>query len=193
MCLTSSQESLTRCIREVYPLNVQAINDLLAATTEHTCPSGYKLIRHGEVCSDIYFVVKGALRSYYTQHERQYTNWFAFEHSFVSSFYSVISGQPGYEIIELLEESILLKIPQSTIDQLIRLYPAIGQLYRRILERYYLENEQRLTSLQFATAQEKYDELVQHFPHLLQRVALGHIASYLGITPETLSRIRSRK
>jgi CRP-like cAMP-binding protein len=98
----------------------------------------------------------------------------------------------SYETIELLEDSGLFRLPMQALRDLYRTDVHLANWGRVLVERVWQQAEQQLIARQFRTAEERYAELLQHSPHLLQRVALGHIASYLGITQVTLSRVRAK-
>ncbi|MEI9911992.1 MAG: hypothetical protein WDO71_21525 [Bacteroidota bacterium] len=92
----------------------------------------------------------------------------------------------------MLEGSILWAISKDTLDGLFNQYHEIERLVRIAYEKYYIRLEERYVNAQFKTATERYENLLRQTPHIPGRVSLGHIASYLGISQETLSRIRSR-
>lgn len=150
------------------------------------------LVKEGKTCRHLYFLQHGALRGYYNLDGKEITHWFAFENDFVTSFHSFITGQPAVENIQLLEGSILWAISKDKLTSLLNKYHEIERLLRIAYEKYYLRLEERFVNAQFKTAAERYNELLQQTPHLLDRVPLGYIASYLGISQETLSRVRSR-
>ena len=150
------------------------------------------LVTEGKVCKRLYFLEKGALRGYYTLEGKEITHWFAFEHDFVTSFHSFITGEPAVENIQLLEGSILWAISKESLAQLLNQHHEIERLLRIAYEKYYIRLEERFVNGQFKTGTERYQSLLQQTPHIIERVSLGHIASYLGISQETLSRIRSR-
>lgn len=134
----------------------------------------------------------GALRGFYNLDGKEITHWFGFENDFVTSFHSFITTEPAVENIQLLEGSILWAISKETLTGLFNRYNEIDRLVRIVYEKYYIRLEERFVNAQFKTAGERYENLLQQTPHILERVPLGHIASYLGISQETLSRIRSR-
>lgn len=153
---------------------------------------GEYLIKESKTCCRLYFLESGALRGFYNYEGKEITHWFAFENDFVTSFHSFITGQPAVENIQLLEGSILWTIAKDKLTELMNQHHEIERLVRIAYEKYYLRLEERFVNAQFRTARERYQSLLQQTPHILDRVPLGHIAAYLGITPETLSRIRSR-
>ena len=132
------------------------------------------------------------MRGFYNLDGKEITHWFAFEEDFVTSFHSFITQQPAVENIQLLEGSILWSISKDSLSQLLTEYHEIEKLVRIAYEKYYIRLEERFVNAHFKTATERYQQLLLHTPHILERVPLGQIASYLGISQETLSRIRSR-
>jgi CRP-like cAMP-binding protein len=140
----------------------------------------------------LYFLESGALRGYYTVEEKEITHWFSFEEDFVTSFHSFITGQPSVENIQLLEGSVLWAISKESLTQLLNQHREIERLLRIAYEKYYIRLEERFVNAQFKTAAERYQTLLQQRPNIIERVSLGYIASYLGISQETLSRVRSR-
>jgi CRP-like cAMP-binding protein len=185
-------EQLIQYIKTYSPLSKdaeQAIHDslekLLLAKNEF-------LVTEGKVCRHLYFLEQGAIRGYYLLDGKEITHWFSFENDFVTSANSFITGQPAVENIQLLEGSVLWAISKDKLTALFNQYHEIERLVRIAYEKYYLRLEERFVNAQFKTAAELYDNLLQRSPHVLERVPLGMIASYLGISQETLSRIRSR-
>jgi CRP-like cAMP-binding protein len=140
----------------------------------------------------LYFLQQGALRGYYNLDGKAITYWFAFEDDFVTSFHSFITQQPAVENIQLLEGSILWAISKDKLNRLLNQHHELEKLLRTAYEKYYIRLEERFVNAQFKTAAERYEQLLQQTPHIIERVPLGAIASYLGITQETLSRIRNR-
>ena len=110
----------------------------------------------------------------------------------VTSFHSFITHEPAVENIQLLEGRILWAISKETLTNLFNQYHEIERLMRIAYEKYYIRLEERFVNAQFKTASERYENLLRQSPHILERVPLGYIASYLGISQETLSRIRSK-
>lgn len=150
------------------------------------------LLKEGKVCRHLYFLEKGALRGFYTVDGKEISYWFSFENDFVTSFHSFITGNPAIENIQFLEGSIIWAISKNNLTMLINEYHDIERLVRIAYEKYYIRLEERFIGAQFKSAAERYENLLLQSPHIIERVPLGYIASYLGISQETLSRIRSR-
>lgn len=138
------------------------------------------------------FFGAGAVRGYYNLEGKEITHWFAFAEDFVTSFHSFITGQPAVENVQLLEGSVLWAISKDRLTRLMNDYREIERGVRIAYEKYYIRLEERYVNAQFKTAAERYADLLRQTPHVVERVPLGYIASYLGISPETLSRVRSR-
>ena len=150
------------------------------------------LVTEGKTCRHLYFLEQGALRGFYNLDGKEITHWFAFEEDFVTSFHSFITQRPAVENIQLLEDSVLWSISKERLTTLLNQYHELERLLRMAYEKYYIRLEERFVNAQFKTASERYLELLQRTPHIVGRVPLGSIASYLGISQETLSRVRSR-
>ena len=167
--------------------------ELLHACFEQVVyPKNHQLVTEGTICRQLYFMEKGALRGYYNLDGKEITHWFGFENDFVTSFHSFITQEPAVENIQLIEGSILWVISKDTLTSLFNSHPEIERIVRIAYEKYYIRLEERYVNAQFKTAAERYEQLFNESPHILERVSLGQIASYLGISQETLSRIRSR-
>ncbi len=150
-----------------------------------------KLLSEGEKSDHIYFLIKGAVRVFYLNQEGGETNtWFLFENELVISVYSFFTSQPSFEYIETLEDCIFITLRKEKLNWLYQNFLEFNIIGRRLTELYYVRNEAQANSLRMLSAKERYQQLLNTQPQLLQRVSLGHIASYLGISAETLSRIR---
>lgn len=187
-----SIEQLLKHIQSYYRLSVAAQDALQDCMKEVVFSKNDYLVREGQICRHLFFLQQGVLRGFYNLNGKEITHWFAFEDDFVTSFHSFISQQPALENIQLLEGSILWSISKDNLNSLMNTYHELERLVRIAYEKYYLKLEDRFVNAQFKTATERYQNLMRQTPHILERVPLGYIASYLGISQETLSRIRSR-
>ena len=164
---------------------------LIANTTKIRVEKNTDLVGINERSDHLYFIEKGLIRGYYFYNGKEITNWFAQEEEFATCFYSFVANKPSFECIETLEDCELVSIPLKTLQTLYLDFPETERIGRIITENYYIKLEERVLNIQFKTAKERYQKLITKKPLLLQRVSLGQIASYLGITQETLSRIRA--
>lgn len=151
------------------------------------------LLGEGEVCKYTAFVEKGLLRSYIIdEKETEYVLQFSMEGWWVADLSSFLTGEPSEFNIEALEDCELLLITRPSWSLLLEKIPAFERYFRILIEKNLIVTQRRLIASFTNTAEEKYQKLVQNFPHILQRVPQHMIASYLGITPETLSRVRGQ-
>jgi len=155
-------------------------------------PRGHSLLRPGGICQHLYFIEQGLTRTYYIKDGRDITDWLIAENSIAVSIISFLTHQSDVRGIELLEPSVLWAISYNDLESLYKKYHDIERLGRLLLSAGMIQMQQRFVDLHFATARDRYQKLVDDNPSLLNRVPLGMIASWLGITQETLSRIRSR-
>lgn len=160
-------------------------------STTHTIKKGRDLQPIGHTCRTIYFINRGMARIYYFKDDNDVTECFAFETQIIARVESLFSGKPSRKGIQMLEASEVVAINATQLFRLYDTFPDIERLFRKIFEAGYVETVNRLESLQFHNAEERYRDLLQSSPDILKRVPLKLIASYLGITPVSLSRIRA--
>lgn len=182
---------LVRTILDIYPISDSSIESMINDMEYLEVPKGHILLKASKVENYIYFLVKGIARAFSLINERELTFWFGQEGSIILSYNSYIHGKPGYENIELLEDSKLFKLSISKIQQLYLEHIEIANWGRKLAEFELLKTEELFISRQISSATERYRKLLRTQPELLQRVRLGLIASYLGVTQVSLSRIRS--
>ena len=150
-----------------------------------------ELNRIGDVCKDIAFVTKGSLRAYSIDDKgTEHVSQLALENHWIADLYSLLSGKPSEFAIEAMEDSELLLLSAHNLDCIYLKVPLMERFFRKLLEKAYITTLQRFNSTISETAAIRYQNLLQNNSDLLQRVPLIYIASYLGITPESLSRIR---
>lgn len=154
---------------------------------------GHTLASPGEPCKYLTFVTSGCLRAYSVDERgEEHVVQFALEQWWIGDMYSFLTGKPADLLIEALEETDALLIASSVYEQLCTTVPAFDRYFRILLQNNYIATHRRLLASISMSAEERYVQLIADYPAIVQRVALRHIASYLGITPEALSRIRSR-
>lgn len=169
------------------------INSLLEVSKILEVQNGEEIVKEGQYADKAYFIIKGCARAYYLKDGKDITDWFAFDNDFISSINSFYLDIPSPHYIEVLEPSVLLEISKKHIDSLSNKYPEFDKLEKLVVIKTMLRLQQRIVSVQFETASQKYINLLTIRPDIIQRVPLTHIASYLGITLETLSRIRKER
>ena len=147
----------------------------------------------GYTCKTIYFINKGIARIYYFKDGIDITDSFALENNVIARVESLFTGKPSRKGIQVLEDSEIVAIDATQLFKLYDRYPEIERLFRKIFEAGHVETVNRIEGIQFHTAEERYKALLEEAPDIIQRVPLKYIASYLGITQVSLSRIRGQR
>lgn len=186
-------EPLEHHIRSIYPLDEASWLNIKQALQPVSFPKGHILLRSGRVEPAVYYMERGMARAYTQRRGKEITFWFGCEGDVLLSYNSYIHRRPGYETVELLEDSDLYKMDTETLHALFSLSLDLANWGRKLAERELVKTEQHFVNLLHKTAKERYQDLLQNHPDLLRRVPLMHIASYLGVTQVTLSRIRAER
>jgi CRP-like cAMP-binding protein len=149
------------------------------------------LLRNGDVCKELAFVVSGALRSYSVDEKGiEHVLQIALENYWISDLQSFLTNNPSDLDIEAIEDTEVLLISSFDLDRIYLEVPLMERFFRKLFENAYINTLMRLNSSQSESADIRYKKLLSNHPNLLKRIPLIYIASYLGITPESLSRIR---
>jgi CRP-like cAMP-binding protein len=150
-------------------------------------------LQHGDVCEYFYFVVRGCMRLYMVDDKGVYhILQFATENYWILDLTSFHKMKPAKLNIDALEDTVVLRINHSDLIDLYVKAPKFDRIFRVLLENHFMHQQQRMTQLFSSTAEERYQLFLETYPHLLNRLSQVQIAAYLGVTPEFLSRIRSR-
>ena len=151
------------------------------------------LLREGEICKHYYFVNKGCLRLFGINNQGiEGTRYFAFEGAFGTALPSLINQKPAFEFLQSVENSELLAIGREDFFHLVETVPQVAFIYRQILELAFIQAQQRIYGFQGLEAIEKVRWVFANQPKLLTRISNKMVATYLGITPATLSRIKTK-
>lgn len=145
----------------------------------------------GYTCKTIYFIQRGLARIFYYKDEHDVTELFAQEGEIIARVESLFTGRPSRKGIHILEDTEVIGINAAGLFELYNQHPGIERLFRKIFESEHIQTVLRLESLQFHSADERYEILLKEKPNLIKKVPLKYIASYLGITQTSLSRIRA--
>ncbi len=150
------------------------------------------LLQEGDICRDLTFVEKGALYSYSMDSKgNQHVIRFAFDGWWMANLESFFTNTPTRLNIEVLENSELLVLDKNNHEKLLEEIPSYERYHRIIIQNAYVALQQRVENALGLTAEEKYARLIEQSPEFLNRVPLNLVASYLGVSPETLSRVRA--
>jgi CRP-like cAMP-binding protein len=152
---------------------------------------GEFILKEGEVAQNIYWVVKGLIRQFYFKNGKDLTEYMAAENTICMSIESLFKEQPSHQQIQALEPTIIFALPKARLEREAVRNVNIQMLYRKILEESLILSQVRADMLRFESAPERYAKLVKRAPQLVLRAPLVYVASYLQMTPETLSRVRT--
>ncbi len=177
-------------LNHIYEMPDSSIEQFEHLLTKETYPKGFCILQAGKIEPDIYFIDKGIARAYINVDGKEITFWIGKEGATIVSLKSYVSNEQGYETVELIEDSVLYKLKRNDLYALFNTDIHIANWGRKFAELEFMQTEERLISSLFTTASERYKALLSSTPDLLQRVPLDKLASYLGITPVSLSRIR---
>lgn len=185
--------NIEQILDKIYPISEVSQIKLKENIEEIDFPKNHIVIHANKIQENIYFIKEGIARTFFRTSDSEVTFSFGKEGDTIASLKSYIYNQKGYESIELLEDSKLYKLDTNNLKVLFNEIIEIANWGRKFAEQELIKAEERLMSRQVGTATERYNELLKNYPNLIQRVQLGYIASYLGITQVSLSRIRNKK
>lgn len=181
-------------IKSVANLSPQTERIISTIFQRNEYPKGHFLYRQDDVCHHIFYIEKGLARVYYyTNGGKEITAWFSADNTFVTAIESFYQQKPTRVYCELLEDSVVYSIKYSEMEAMLNenhdmakfAFHAVFELTKKLTE--------FLSGIKFQSAEDRYNALMHEYPSIFQRAKLGHIASFLGVTQETLSRIRAGK
>lgn len=186
-------QALLNRIQSTSALSPQTLTTFANAWQHWSVPKDYVLLKENTVSDYIYFVSKGVARIYYYKNGREITEWIAMEDTFLLSIISFFKRTPSKLIIHTVETSEIMGIHHDTLMELCNQHHEIERWLRKLVTSSLILSQYRMDSIQFEPAQQRYERLMEKNPSIIQRVPLSYIASFLGITQETLSRIRANR
>lgn len=186
-------DSLQKAINKISILSKESSIVFLNAWQHWSLPKDHFLLREKEMCDYIFFIPKGVARIFYKKKEKEITEWIAMDEQFFFSITSFFQRTPSHLIIQTLEPSEVMGIHYNDLTRLAAEHHEVETLYRKMLSLSLILSQKRMDSIQFETANQRYEKLIINTPDIIKRVPLTYIASFLGVTLETLSRIRSGK
>ncbi len=183
---------LLTALSQLYPLSPEAQQYLRDHVTLCAVAKRKLLLKEGMTCEHIYFIIKGALRGFIREGSKDITTWITVENELVSSILSLDERIKANENIQALEKCQLLSLKLEELEIMYEQFPETNILARKILQRYYADAERRAFIARLTKAENKYRYFLMRHSVLSNRIPLKYIASYLGVTLETLSRIRKK-
>lgn len=185
-------ETLKKAIQPISSLSEESWTLLQKVCSSRKYNRNEFVLQQGAVCNGMYFVESGLLRNFYLKDDKEVSEWFAFEGTFCFSIISYFERIPSYLAIQCLEDSEVITLSYQGLERLRKENIEISNLLYSMLSFSLILSQKRMVSLQFETALQRYEKLIKEYPNLVQWVPLVYISSYLGVSAETLSRIRSQ-
>ena len=186
-------EKLKYYLRINTNIDENQIDKIISCFKLKTVKKNTILLSEGEICKELYFVHSGCIRTYYiTKQGHEKTRYVAFDNSVATSISSFISQRQSFEFVDTLENSELLAISHKDFYQLVADIPQWEKFYRTLLEMAYLYQNKKIENLVTLSAKQRYEKLMTETPIYVQRLSNKILASYLDITQETLSRLKSK-
>ena len=187
-------EELIKKIKSSLDLSLEAEAYLLSISTKKTFAKGTTLIREGQQVDKIYFVTDGCLRSYCIDKSgKEHTLQFAIKNWWISDYIAIHNNESATLTVECLKESEIIEFNAKKLNGILTLFPEYEPFQRNLLERHVVSLHKRILSQLQLTASERYELFLEQYPDIEHYTRNYHIASYLGITQESLSRIRVEK
>jgi CRP-like cAMP-binding protein len=194
LTIHNMKESLKNYFANTFAATTDEIEQVASAFSEKSVKKNETLLAKGEICKYTYFVCRGSIRAYsFNDNGQEATRYIAFENQFITTIHSFISQSPTNEFIEATEKGEILQISFSDFQNIIEKTALAKELYKKQLEVANTTNHLRLESFLKLSAKQRYDLLLQSNPAVIQRLSNKIVASYLGITQESLSRIKAQK
>jgi len=180
---------LKNFINNYVKLDDAELDDIVGRFQKRQVGKNDFLLREGDICSDLVFVQEGCLRLFYLTGDVEISVWFAFKNSSAIDIYSFISEKPSVYFLQAIEDSEVLYLPKAELLKLYQTHPKTQEMMRNFWEDAVLNIIDRFTALQRDSAEERYLQLLSKPPYL-QKIPQKYLASFIGVTPTSLSRIR---
>ena len=191
---SAMKEQLINYVRKIISVNDEQLDTIVSCFRHLEVDKNELLVIQGQTSQRTFFVGAGCLRIFFiTEAGQEATRYIAFENHFATALSSFISGEPSSEFIQALETSSLLYISHKDFHFLLETIPVWGRFYQHYLENAYVKNTNRLLSFLTLNANERYKYLMANNPEIIQRLSNKVVASYLNISQETLSRLKSKR
>jgi CRP-like cAMP-binding protein len=188
----SGHSPLSDFIKQIYPVSEGLINYVDKSTFRYSLGKGKHLVRSGETCNYVYLVLKGVLRGYVKEGNKEITTWITAENEMVTSIRGFHKQIPTMKNIQALENCELIGAHFDDLQYLYENYMEMNIVGRKLIEQYYTDAEERAFISRIPKASSRYNRFIATNGALANRIQLKYVASYLGITIETLSRIRGK-
>jgi len=185
-------EEYLNYIKQYITLSPEAEKEIRSNVEIKNYEKGDQLLQEGRVCERMYFISGGTARIYFYRDGKDITFWVYPQNTIFSSWHSYILRKPALENIEVLDQTEVISLTYDQLEELYAKYPEMERFGRLIAQEQLALIDDFYKEFYFLTAKEKYELLLKYYPSITQRANLGHIASMLGISLETLSRVRAK-
>lgn len=179
-------------IKQYIELTIDSENDICSLAKVEKVEKGHQIVKEGKVCNRLFFLSEGTARTFFYQKGKDITHWIYPNNTMFTSWHSYYLRKQSVEYIELTDDATLISLTYDQWQSLYDKYPELNRFGRLILEQELATIDDFYKGYYFLSAKEKYELLIAAFPKITQIANLGHIASMLGISQETLSRIRGK-
>jgi len=185
-------QNLINKIKQSIYLSSEAENFIYSIAKEKTIPKGEVLIREGQTVNKTFFVINGSLRSFCIDKEgKEHTLQFAIKDWWISDFIAIYNQEPASLAVECITDSTVIEFNAQKLNEIYIKFPEFEVFQRKNLERHVVSLHKRILNQLQLTALERYNLFLEQYPDIEQYNPNYHIASYLGITQQSLSRIRA--
>jgi CRP-like cAMP-binding protein len=186
-------EEFISYLKNISPLTEESAIEFLSKCKAFQFSKGHYLVKSGQVCQYLYFVKSGIGKVYYLKEGKELIDWISDEGHLLTSVTSFLTHQPSKHFVQLMENSELVGISYTDLEELFSKHHEMERLGRKLSIMALVQLQTRINSMQFESAKERYDNFLEYYPNCINRISLGDLASFLGMTQVTLSRVRALK
>ena len=189
--MTTNIDIAKRIAGLYYPLSKESLHVFADILVKRKYKKGERVLDSGEICKAMLFIEKGMTRQFYFKYDKDLTEHIGYEDGMVICLESYFKQEPTRLMVETLEPTVVWEISKEAMEMLAEKHLDIAVMYRKFMEQSLIISQVKADTLRFESAHERYTKLLHSHPEILKRAPLVYIASYLQMTPETLSRVRS--
>ena len=189
--MTTNIDIAKRIAGLYYPLSKESLHVFADILVKRKYKKGERVLDSGEICKAMLFIEKGMTRQFYFKYDKDLTEHIGYEDGMVICLESYFKQEPTRLMVETLEPTVVWEMSKEAMERLAENYLDIAVMYRKFMEQSLITSQIKVDTLRFESAHERYTKLLHSHPEILKRAPLVYIASYLQMTPETLSRVRS--
>jgi CRP-like cAMP-binding protein len=186
-------QPLRQYLQTITPLSDADWEVIESRLQKRSFRKGEVLLREGQTCTEVFFILQGLIRLYVARDGKEICRQFFIENSFFSEYQSFLSQQPASTFVDVLEDTEVLSFTYQDMQHFYGVLPSFQLIGRKIAEQLFIKISERVNSFLTEPPEQRYQQLLSSRPKLIQRIPQYMIASYLGITPEHLSRLRRKR